>query len=91
MERTCEYNCDAEHCPPNGGYYVTAIDGDNWYKMAGPYQTHAEALSHVDEALQIADDIDGRAWFMGWGTAHVKAGDMAPGRLQELGLMGTRT
>jgi urease accessory protein UreF len=89
MERTCEFGCDAEHCPTNGGYYVTAIDGDRWFKMAGPYQTHAEALAHVEEALRIADEHDGRAWFMSWGTCHVKnEGKLFPlGKLQEVGLM----
>jgi hypothetical protein len=39
--------------------------------MAGPYPTHAAALADVDRALRIADQHDGRAWFMSWGTARV--------------------
>lgn len=87
MPQTCEHNCSPEHCPPNGGYYVTAVDGPSWWKMAGPYQTHAEALADVDRAREIANKHDGRAWFMGWGTAHVKAGAVEPGNLNKAGLI----
>jgi hypothetical protein len=86
MPQTCEFACDAVHCPPTGGYYVTCVDGPQWWKMAGPYQTHAEALADVDRARDIANKIDGRAWFMGWGTAQVKEGATEPGRLNKLKL-----
>ena len=85
-ERTCEYKCDPQHCPPDGGYYVTAKDGPQWWYMAGPYQTHAEALANVDKALAIADKHDGRAWFMAWGTAHSST-ERKPGSLNRAGLM----
>ena len=91
MERTCERGCTAETCPPNGAYYVSCTDAGNLWLMAGPYQTHAEALAHVDHALKIADSKDGRAWFMGWGTVNVAEkykGKLLPlGRLNELGLL----
>ena len=62
--------CNSETCPA-GNYFVTAIDGPNWFPMSGPYATHAEALADVDKALKIANEYDGRAWFMAWGTARM--------------------
>lgn len=64
--------CTESDCPATGGYYVTAVDHDKVYYMAGPYQTHAAALADVDKALRIADKSDGRAWFMSWGTSRRK-------------------
>lgn len=57
-------------CEP-GKYFVTAVDGDRFFLMAGPYQTHQAAEADRDRALKIADDIDGRAWFMLWGVARM--------------------
>ena len=91
MECTCERGCTPESCPANGAYYVSCTDADKLWLMAGPYQTHAEALAQVDKALHIADSKDGRAWFMGWGTVNVAEkykGKLLPlGRLNELGLL----
>ena len=49
-------------------YYVSAIDGPKTYIIAGPYKRHADALAQVDAACRLADERDGRAWFMAWGT-----------------------
>ena len=38
--------------------------------MAGPYRTHGQALADERKVTLIASDIDGRAWFMAWGTVH---------------------
>jgi hypothetical protein len=81
-----DHACSAESCP-TGVYYVTCVDGPAWWKMAGPYATHGEALADVDRARGIADKIDGRAWFMGWGTVRAKDGDAKPGRLNALQLI----
>lgn len=55
----------------SGKYYVSAVDGPNYFLMAGPYSTHKAAQAHRGLALQIADKIDGRAWFMSWGIVHM--------------------
>jgi hypothetical protein len=55
-----------------GHYYVTAIDGGRWFKMAGPYNQHADALADVDRARDIASNVDGRAHFMSWGTCRTE-------------------
>jgi hypothetical protein len=66
-----EHICTPEDCPPHGGYYVSCIDDSgNAFLMAGPYRTHGEALAAENKACKIASDIDGRAWFMAWGTCH---------------------
>ncbi len=81
------HKCTEKTCPPTGGYYVSAIDAGTTYLMAGPYNTHEAALADVDKALRIADDIDGRAWFMGWGTIRMRNDYRIPGKLNELNLM----
>lgn len=52
-------------------FYVSAINGDRRYLVAGPYPTHDEAKDKVGTARDIAYERDrsGRAWFMAWGTA----------------------
>ena len=87
MDRTCEHGCKPETCPPDGRYYVSCQDAGQFWIMAGPYQTHADALAHVDKALNIANEIDGRAWFMSWGTCHMKDDYTKPGKLNQLGLI----
>jgi hypothetical protein len=85
---TCERGCTPESCPPTGGYYVSAIDGPHYYLMAGPYQTHGEALADVDKVHSICIDKDstGKAHWMGWGTCHRKDDYRKPGKLNQLGL-----
>jgi hypothetical protein len=56
--------------------------------MAGPYDTHQEALADVGKARNIANEHDGRAWFMGWGTIRDKDDKRTPGNLNKAGLMG---
>ena len=81
-----EHVCTEENCP-RGTYYVTAVDGPSWWRMAGPYDTHQEALADVERCLQIANKYDGRAWFMGWGTIRDKTGNRAPGNLNKAGVL----
>ena len=54
---------------PRRNYYVSAIDGDRRYLVAGPYDTHAEALDRVGAVRTHAEQRDPRAHFMAWGTA----------------------
>ena len=80
-----EHICTPEDCPADGRYYVSCIDDNgNVFLMAGPYRSHGMALADVNKACIIASDIDGRAWFMAWGTVHHK-GDLQPGRLNKFG------
>jgi hypothetical protein len=82
-----EHVCTPETCPEPGIYYVTAKDGPQWWKMAGPYPTHEAALADVDRALRIASDNAPKAWFMNWGTARMKDGTTEPGNLNKAGLI----
>lgn len=50
-------------------YYVSAIDGDRRYLIAGPYPTLVHAAEKVETVRRLADERDPRAWFMAWGTA----------------------
>jgi hypothetical protein len=65
-----EHICTPETCPDGANYFVTCVDyGRLWYMyMAGPYNTHREALAAVDPARKIGVANDGRAYFYAWGT-----------------------
>ena len=68
-------------------YYVSVIDGTAYRFLAGPFDTHAEALTKVDDARKAAIDYDRKAHFYGFGTARAPAGYSAPGIFNtELGL-----
>ena len=69
-----------------GPYYVSAVDAGRTFLMAGPYELHGAALCDVDRAFRIANEHDGRAWFMAWGTVRIEDCERR-GRLNELGLM----
>jgi hypothetical protein len=55
--------------------------------MAGPYPTHQAAQADRERVLRIADDIDGRSWFMGWGIIHMADDYAKPGKMNQLGLL----
>lgn len=69
-----------------GPYYVSAIDAGRTFLMAGPFDTHQDALENVENARLIADGLDPRAWFMAWGTVRIE-GSTKLGRLTELNLI----
>lgn len=81
--------CNDELCPPSGGYYVSAVDGPQFWLMAGPYNTHAEALADVKRVRDICVERDstGRAVWKAWGTLRMKDETRKPGKLNELGLI----
>jgi hypothetical protein len=54
-------------CGP-GKYFVSCIDGDEYYLMAGPYATHQEAQRLRRKAQDIAESHDPRAFWMAWGV-----------------------
>lgn len=82
-----EHTCTPESCPAGDHYYVTCVDHDRFWKMSGPYLTHDAALADVDMCRKIANEHDGRSWFMGWGTARFGATMTEPGNLNKLGLV----
>jgi hypothetical protein len=54
-----------------GDYFVSAMDGDQFWLMAGPYKTHDEALGAVCAVREIACDHDPRGCFYAWGTCRL--------------------
>jgi hypothetical protein len=82
-EHASVHVCTSENCPSPGSYYVTCVDGPRYWNMSGPYSTHAAALADVDKALKIANEHDGRAWFMSWGTTRMADELKEPGMLQK--------
>jgi len=71
------------------GYYVTVSDAGRVGFLAGPYDTHVEALAKVDEAAERAEGADPWAHFYAFGTTRVKAtftlrrGGVAFGRMDD--------
>ena len=71
------------------GYYVTVREAKRVGFLAGPYGTHVEALSMVDEAARRAKEADAWADFYAFGTSRVKApltlrrGGVTFGRMKE--------
>lgn len=87
LRDTREHVCTPEDCPPSGGYYVSCInDNGQAFLIAGPYRTHGTALAAEREACKVASDVDGRAWFMAWGTCRKDSNE--PGVLNRHGMMG---
>lgn len=80
-------NWNKEQAPDSkpGNYYVTAIDGGRVYLMAGPFMNaHWKALCAVRTVKEAAEEIDGRASFMAWGTSRFEETVTTPGRLNSV-------
>jgi hypothetical protein len=69
--------------PRPGNYYVTAIDGDRWVPLLGPFvNDHRGALDAVEVVRNKACSLDPRAWWYAFGTARWEKSD--PGRLNDV-------
>jgi len=70
-------------------FYVTAMDADKYYPLAGPYATLAEAVAKVPLAKEIAMDHArnsqaGRAAFMAYGVTKLTASSPVASALGKL-------
>lgn len=54
------------------GYYVSVIDGTRKALVAGPFETHAEALAQVEPEREKWYKLDARSHWYAWGTARVR-------------------
>lgn len=71
-----------EAADPRRKYYVTmAREGRGIAHLAGPFDTHEDALAHVDEARRHAEEVDPRASFDSFGTSGVVSDHHRPGTL----------
>lgn len=76
-------------------YYVSVIDGPRTGDsievkrmglLAGPFETHQEALDRVDAVRKIAEEVNVWAHFYAFGTCKLKEpinGRYPPGRLND--------
>ena len=83
--------CGDDRCPADGGgYYVSIWDRlsnaghGRLGLLAGPYDTHAEALAKVDAAKDLALEHDAWASFYGYGTVRMKGSYREPGKFGKL-------
>ena len=65
-------------------YYVTVQDHGRTGFLAGPFNRHGDALATVGAANRAAQDVDPKACWYAFGTAHVKYGPLPKGRLNEM-------
>lgn len=64
---------------PARRYYVSVVDGAAYRFLAGPFDTHGDALAQVDAARKLAIEYDRKAHFYAFGTAKAPAGYDTPG------------
>ncbi len=55
-------------------FYVSVVDGPKFALLAGPFQTHQEALDMVDKARTEGEKHDPWACFYSFGTVKMKNG-----------------
>ena len=67
--------------PEPGNYYVSAIDGNRYALILGPFPTHQEALDNVDRAWKKAEEVDPRAFWWSFGTLRMNNGYNKPAPL----------
>ena len=65
------------------GFYVSVRDGTRYRLLAGPYATLAAAEEQVPAVRDLADALDPRAAFYGFGTCKVNANALPAGRLND--------
>lgn len=74
-------------------FYVSVIDGPRiggeievkrFGLLAGPYETHQEALDKVDAVRKIAEEVNAWAHFYAFGTVKLKKAPYPVGRLNHL-------
>lgn len=65
-------------------FYVSVKEGECYGLLAGPYDTHDEALEMVPEVKRVAQGVDPWAVFYAFGTAKTSPGHCKPGTLNHL-------
>jgi hypothetical protein len=55
-------------------FYVSVIDGSRWRVILGPFVEHADALSHVELARNLALELDPHAHWYAFGTCQMEHG-----------------
>lgn len=67
-----------------GAYYVTVKDGARVALLAGPWDTHAQALAMVEPVRTKACEVDPRGVFYAFGTGRLPNDDSVPIRAGKL-------
>lgn len=57
--------------PPGARFYVSAVRGEHFALVAGPYATHEEALDVLPAAKRLAHTVDRRSVFDAFGTCNL--------------------
>ncbi|MBN8294565.1 hypothetical protein JI664_21510 [Rhodobacter sp. NTK016B] len=61
--------------PCHQAFYVSAIDGKRAARIAGPFDSHDEAIAHVEPVRNLAYDITPRSHWWSWGTCSLPEHD----------------
>lgn len=59
-------------------YYVSAVKGDQWRALVGPFERHEDALSAVDPAIAEVIRRGYDVWGVGFGTMRASSEDIVP-------------
>ena len=73
----CCGSCDG----PGRRFYVTVVRGERTGFLAGPFETHQAALDMVPAARRVANEVDPRTAFDGFGTVSMEPGPWPAGVL----------
>jgi len=52
-----------------GNYYVSVVDGSRSSLLLGPFSKHMEALLKVEAVRKLANELEPKSHFYGFGTA----------------------
>jgi len=63
---------------------VSVRDGPKFGLLAGPYETHGEAITKIRSAIDRACEFTEWAWFYHYGTVRMKDSYRKPGTFGKL-------
>lgn len=61
--------------PDHTAFYVSAIDGERFARMAGPFASLEAAQAAVASTRAQAEEINSRAFWWAWGTCSMPEHD----------------
>ena len=70
-----------------GFYYVSAVDGNKYALMLGPFKMHEEALQMVEQCRNKACDLNPHSHWWQWGTCREDddgTGEFGLGKMNDL-------
>ena len=67
-----------------GAFYVSCENAGRRALLVGPFATHVDAITRVDDVRKLAERLDPRAVFYAFGTSRAPVGTDTPGKINDL-------